>query len=137
MARTAGAGPPGDARKADPMARWGRFVNRIRYKRMHPGTLLHVCRACCEGFVYPVTWTESGAERWWVLLRCGACDEWRDVVATNRAVADFDRVLDRGIASIGADADRLGRESLAAEADVFGRALELDLVSADDFRVQR
>jgi hypothetical protein len=84
--------------------------------------------------VYPVEWTESGSADWWLLLRCGGCGEWRDVVATNYAVAAFDRVLDEEMDVIRAAAEKLERESLAAAADTFGAALRLDLLGADDFR---
>jgi len=56
------------------------------------------------------------------------------VVASNTAVAAFDRVLDEGNAEIELEADRLGRESLRAEADALSTALDLDLIGADDFR---
>ena len=69
-------------------------------RRASAGTCLHLCRECGEDFVYPVTWTESGTDAWWLLLRCGACGVWRDVVASNAAVAAFDRVLDEGNAEI-------------------------------------
>jgi hypothetical protein len=118
------------------MPRWTRILNRIRTRNVHPATELHMCRECFEEFVYPVTWTESGADSWWLLLRCGSCGSWRDVVATNTVVAEFDRVLDEGLDAISAEADRLERESLAGEADVLVRALELDLLGAEDFRLQ-
>jgi hypothetical protein len=112
------------------------MLNRIRMKKVDPGTQLHMCRECFEEFVYPVTWTESAADSWWLLLRCGACGAWRDVVASDTVVAEFDRVLDEDMESINAEADRLERESLATEADVLGRALQLDLLGAEDFRIQ-
>jgi hypothetical protein len=84
--------------------------------------------------VYPVTWTESGPADWWLLLRCGGCGTWRDVVASNHAVAAFDRMLDEARDVIGAAAERLEREWLSAQADTFGAALRLDLLGADDFR---
>jgi uncharacterized Zn finger protein len=118
------------------MPRWRRILNRIRNRNVHPGTELHMCRKCYEDFVHPVTWTESGADSWWLLLRCGGCGSWRDVVATNTVVAKFDRVLDQNMESMNAEADRLERESLAGEADVLVRALQLDLLGAEDFRVQ-
>ena len=103
-------------------------------RRASAGTQLQLCRECGDDFVHPVTWTESGPNAWWLLLRCGACGSWRDVVASNTSVAAFDRVLDEGSAEIELAADRLGRESLRAEADAFGAALDLDLIGADDFR---
>jgi hypothetical protein len=56
------------------------------------------------------------------------------VVSTNEAVAAFDRTLDEEIEVIRCAADRLDRESLMAQAETFGAALRLDLLTADDFR---
>jgi hypothetical protein len=102
--------------------------------RVSADTCLQLCRECREDFVYPVTWTESGTDAWWLLLRCGGCGSWRDVVASNTAVAAFDRALDAGSAEIELAADRLGHESLRDQADSLGTALRLDLIGADDFR---
>jgi hypothetical protein len=55
-------------------------------------------------------------------------------VASNRSVEAFDRQLDGEMETIEAAADRLARESFLAEADTFGAALRLDLLTADDFR---
>jgi hypothetical protein len=107
---------------------------RERPDQASRATELHRCRQCGESFVYPVTWTESGRADWWLLLRCGGCGAWSDVVASNHAVAAFDRVLDEGLDTIRVAADRLGRESLLAEAEAFETALRLDLLGADDFR---
>jgi hypothetical protein len=96
-------------------------------------TRLDLCPSCGEGFVYPVTWTESGPADWWVLLRCGGCGTWRDVVASNCAVAAFERMLNQEMAVIRAAAERLARESLSAQVETFGAALRLDLIGADDF----
>jgi hypothetical protein len=56
------------------------------------------------------------------------------VVASNHAVAAFDRMLDEEMDEIRAAAERLERESFSAQADTFGAALRLDLLGADDFR---
>ena len=95
---------------------------------------LDVCPKCGEDFVYPVTWAESGPADWWLLLRCGGCGNWRDLVASNRAVEAFDRTLDVKMAVIRAAAERLARECLSAQAEIFSTALRLDLLGADDFR---
>jgi hypothetical protein len=97
-------------------------------------TPLDLCAECGEGFVYPVSWTESGPADWFLHLRCGACGASRDVVASNYAVEAFDRQLDSEMQMIEDAAARLARESLLAEADALGTALRLDLLSADDFR---
>jgi hypothetical protein len=117
------------------MSRFLRWLLPFR-GRDHAGTStpLDVCLGCGEGFVYPVSWTESGPADWWLLLRCGNCETWRDVVASNTAVEAFDRLLDEEMDEIKAAAEQLERESFSEEADAFGTALRLDLLSADDFR---
>jgi hypothetical protein len=102
--------------------------------RARATTRLDLCPKCDESFVYPVTWTESGPADWWLLLRCGACGAWRDVVASNRVVAAFDRILDEEMDVIRAAAERLARESLSAQVETLSTALRLDLLGADDFR---
>jgi hypothetical protein len=116
------------------MSRFRRWLRRSGRDRAGTPAGLDVCPDCGEGFVYPVTWTESGPAKWWLLLRCGACGIWRDVVAGNYAVAAFDRRLDEEMDVIREAAERLARESLLAHAETFGAALRLDLLGADDFR---
>jgi transcription elongation factor Elf1 len=109
-------------------------LRRSRVRRLDAAQRLNLCRDCGETFVYPVTWSESGPADWWLLLRCGGCGASRDVVASNAAVDAYDRQLDEEMAVINAAAERMEREVLAAEADNFATALELDLLGADDFR---
>ena len=92
---------------------------------------LDVCPKCGEDFVYPVTWAESGPADWWLLLRCGGCGSWRDLVASNRVVEAFDRTLDVKMARIRAAADRLARESLSAQAETFSTALKHPKLESD------
>jgi len=56
------------------------------------------------------------------------------VLASNPVVAEYDRILDDDLDTIRGAADELEREWLSAEADTFGTALRLDLLTADDFR---
>ena len=117
------------------MSRFRRWLRRSGGRdRVGTATRLDLCPECGEGFVYPVTWAESGPADWWLLLRCGGCGAWRDVVASNHAVAAFDRMLDREMDVIRTAAERLARESLSKQAEIFGAALRLDLLGADDFR---
>jgi hypothetical protein len=117
------------------MSRFRRWLRRSgERERAETPRGLEVCPKCGEGFVYPVTWAESGAAGWWLLLRCGACGSWRDVIANNYAVAAFDHVLDEHMRVIRTAAERIARESLAAQAAALGAALRMDLLTADDFR---
>ena len=117
------------------MSRFRRWLLRYgRHRDPEIVTRLDRCSECDEEFVYPVSWGESGPSEWWLHLRCGACGASREVVASNYVVEAFDRQLDGEMEMIEAAADRLARESLLAEADTFGAALRLDLLTADDFR---
>ena len=119
----------------EPKSRLRRWLRRLSaQKRVGTATRLGTCPECGEGFVHPVTWTEWGPGEWLMLLRCGGCGSSRDVVAGNKAAEAFDLLLDEQMAMIRAAADRLERESLAAQAESFVTALRLDLVRADDFR---
>jgi hypothetical protein len=47
------------------MSRFRRWLRRReRRAPAHRATELHLCSECGEGFVYPVTWTESGPADW-------------------------------------------------------------------------
>ena len=117
------------------MSRFRRWLRRSGERdRVETARGLEVCPKCGEGFVYPVTWTESGAAGWWLLLRCGACGSSRDVIASNCTVEAFDHMLDEHMRVIRTAAERLARESLTAQAETLGAALRLDLLTADDFR---
>jgi hypothetical protein len=118
-----------------PLSRFLAWLRRDRPEHVGMPRQLQRCPECGTDFVYPITWTESGPADWWLLLRCGQCGVRRDVVASNLVVAEFDRVLDEELERIRCEADRLERESLRAQADSFGTALRLDLLTADDFRL--
>ena len=117
-----------------PLSRFLAWLRRDSPEHVATPMELQRCPECGTDFVYPITWTESGPADWWLLLRCGQCGVRRDVVASNLVVAEFDRVLDEELERIRYEADRLERESLRAQADSFGTALRLDLLTADDFR---
>jgi hypothetical protein len=117
------------------MSRFGSWLRRsLRPERALIPARLDLCHGCGKAFVHPVTWSEWGPDAWLVFLRCGGCGRSRDVVATNAEVALFDRTLDRDMERMADEADRLEYECFAAEADNFGAALRMDLLSADDFR---
>ena len=99
------------------LAQLRRRLRRARGRRLAASTgRLDLCGACGEPFVCPVTWNESGAAAWWLLLRCGSCGTSREVLASNAAVAEYDSQLDDGMQAINAVAERLAHEVLAAEA---------------------
>ena len=82
----------------------------------------------------PVWWEPVDDDRWRMLLRCGQCGTYRDVVAANDVVKAFERDLDHGAAEIRIAVGRMDRERMAAETETFVAALRRDLIDAGDFR---
>jgi hypothetical protein len=103
-----------------------------RIFRRRPGSLAD-CPACGADFVHPLEWHPEDEDSWWMLLRCGACHARREAIVSNLDASQFDRELDIVEASIRREADLLSQEQLAEEAERFARALELDLIDAEDF----
>jgi hypothetical protein len=103
-----------------------------RILRRRPRSLAD-CPVCGADFVHPVEWSPKDADNWWMLLRCGACHERREAIISNLDAARFDRDLDSAEAHSRHEADLLGREQLAEEAERLARAFELDLIDAEDF----
>ena len=102
------------------------------FRRPRRATLAD-CAACGSDHVHPVEWSPHDGDHWWMRLRCGSCGASRETTVEDAEADLFDCELDRAQASIRRSAERLSREQLAAEADTFATALELDLISADDF----
>jgi len=98
-----------------------------------PGSGLHQCAFCRAETVVPVWWEDVDGERWHMLLRCGACGTYRDVVAADAVAKAYERDLDRGVAEIRATLARIDRARMTVETDVFIAALRRDLIDAGDF----
>jgi hypothetical protein len=99
-----------------------------------PGSGLHQCAVCREECVVPVWWESLEDDAGWrMLLRCGACDTFRDAVVPNDVAEAYERDLERGTAEIRAVVDRLDRDRMALQTHAFIRALRRDLIDAEDF----
>jgi hypothetical protein len=98
-----------------------------------PGSGLHQCALCRAECVVPVWWESVGEDRWHMLLRCGACGTFRDVIAVDDVAQAYERDLQRGTREISAALDRLDRERMAEQASAFVVALQRDLIDAADF----
>ena len=98
-----------------------------------PGSGLHQCALCRTEAVVPVWWEDVDEHRWHMLLRCGECGTFRDVIVPNDVARAYERDLDRGTAEIGAALARLDRDRMTVQADAFIVALRRDLIDAGDF----
>jgi hypothetical protein len=111
------------------------MFDRLRSKRNSPDPDQHLvsCAMCRGDFVNPVDWEPVGDTHWWMLLRCGACDTWREVTATNDVAARFDLELDRRMDVVARALERLDRSRMAAEVETMILALRHGLVDPADF----
>jgi hypothetical protein len=91
------------------------------------------CPACRSDAVAVVTLHEHGRDHWWLQLRCGECGAWRVTVLDEQGAERFQNDYEAHVTLIEKDAERLDRERMELEADVFAQALERDLIDAADF----
>jgi uncharacterized protein (UPF0212 family) len=98
---------------------------------------LHVCPECGSQLVQSVLQGETLSvwhQRVW--RRCPECDWERDAVHVEAEADAFDQELTRGAEALRKELENREREGLEDMADVFGRALAEDLITADDFARQ-
>jgi hypothetical protein len=94
---------------------------------------LHRCRDCGRSFVCPMDWEADGEEHWMIRLRCGECGVVRELRVTNAQASEFDLELYGQTVVIRRALDRIDREQMESELDVFVAALQRDLIDAADF----
>jgi hypothetical protein len=98
-----------------------------------PGEALHVCPRCAGGLVNPLDWVEESPGRWRIMMRCPDCDLLREGVFGQALVERLDEELDRATGALLSDLKQLTHANMAAEIELFARALQLDLIGPSDF----
>jgi len=88
---------------------------------------------CGHEATVPMAFKRDGETRWWLELRCGACDDVRELAVPHTAVEQHEMQLDQGTAHLAAVLAELERDQMAVEAELFCAALRAGLVTADDF----
>jgi len=111
------------------------MFDRMRPSRRRKDPEVHLvsCAMCGGDYVNPVDWEPAGDTQWWMLLRCGACDTWREVTVSNEVAARFDLELDRRMDVVARALERLDRSRMAAEVETMILALRHGLVDPADF----
>jgi hypothetical protein len=101
-----------------------------------PGTPLSplaCCSACGSGFMQPCSSHERPDGRLRLELRCPECQLRTKGEYEPALVADYDRALVAARHEIAALCKAVTRANMEAEAGTLTRALDLDLIGADDF----
>jgi hypothetical protein len=80
-----------------------------------------------------IDFEEDDDRHWWIRLRCGDCDVWRDVIASDAEAAELDRALIDHATAMRSLLAALDRERMAAEIEVLVAALERDLIDPSSF----
>jgi hypothetical protein len=106
---------------------------RITQDRPDPDVHLENCALCGADFVNPVDWEPVGETHWWMLMRCGACDTWREATVTNAVAARFDLELDRRMNILTRAWERIDSAAMAVEVETMIQALRRGLVDPADF----
>jgi hypothetical protein len=94
---------------------------------------LEVCPGCDSCLVQPVGWKELASGHLFLRLRCPECAMVMVGTFGQDRVADYDDALVKGRDSLRADYEALVRHNMEELAEHFKRALELDLIGAEDF----
>jgi hypothetical protein len=92
-----------------------------------------MCPKCGSSFLQPLRCEAKGSDVVLVELRCSECMTWLKAPHTRADMRELDRLQAEFRAAITTQYERYVAESMEALAACFGQALELDLVSADDF----
>jgi hypothetical protein len=104
----------------------------FRLRRKRPSGLDR-CPLCEADFVVPVDIQALEAGGWSLLLRCGQCEAYTDLIVSDETAQAYDLDLGRGMAAIAAALGREERAGMAAAVEVLVVALERDLIDAGDF----
>jgi hypothetical protein len=91
------------------------------------------CPQCGSSFLQPLRCEAKGEEVVLVELRCAECTTWLSEPFTRAEVRDLDQRQAECRQLLLEAYERTVRESMDALATLFGAALALDLIGADDF----
>jgi hypothetical protein len=96
-----------------------------------------MCPKCGSTFLQPLRCEAKGSDVVLVELRCGECMTWLKAPHSRGDLRELDRLQAEHRSALVSQYERLVTESMEALAACLGPALELDLVSADDFALRR
>ncbi len=111
--------------------RMRRLLHRLGRPALRDG--LRRCPVCDGRFPCPMTWEPVDDRHWHIDIRCGDCGWWYEMTASNARAAEYDRELDCDQWPIRRALNRLDRERMATEIELFVTALGQDLIDPGDF----
>jgi hypothetical protein len=114
---------------------FSRAFNRLKVSQPQPVNELHLeqCAMCRADYVNPVDWEPAGDTHWWMLLRCGECDTWREATVTNDVAARYDLELDRRLDVLASALEKIDARQMSTDVETMIQALRRGLIDAADF----
>jgi hypothetical protein len=94
---------------------------------------LHVCPECRCELVQPVAWAETDDTHWELALSCPNCWWSGEGVFDREQVDELEEELDRGLADMLRDLQRLTHANMSDQIERFINALRADLILPEDF----
>ena len=92
-----------------------------------------MCPACRSQSVVPVDWAPADATHWWIRLRCGECEQTREVTVPDDVAQRFDRDLATSMVAMQEAVAAIDRKAMQQALNTLQGALRHDLVDASDF----
>lgn len=106
---------------------------RPRHRPQPQDKPLGICPHCGSPLVQPQGWRELPHGDVILELRCPECQARLTGSFEHDQIAEYDEALVKSRESIVADYEAIVRHNMAELSQTFSRALELDLIDADDF----
>jgi hypothetical protein len=94
---------------------------------------LGICPACRSEYVHPQAWKELSNGHLFLRLRCPECMAVTSGTFPPERVAEYDEMLVRGKEATMAQYNAVVRHNMEELLEQFRIALELDLITAEDF----
>ncbi len=112
----------------------GRSIEVVRFDDHEaPPRGLHICTECESELVQPLTWNESGSDRWELILRCPNCGWMRAGAFAQEQIDQLEERLDEGVAQMLDDLRSLTHVNMSESIERFLAALRVDLILPEDF----
>jgi hypothetical protein len=91
------------------------------------------CPQCGTDFVSPLDCRSHGPGHLWIQLRCGECQALSEAIVPHALAEQLEDHLERGMTLIAEELERLERELMLHDVEVFVAALHRDLIEPVDF----
>jgi hypothetical protein len=111
----------------------GKCIEVVRFSDPQEHRGLHVCPECESELVQPVAWAETDDAHWELALSCPNCWWSGEGVFGREEVDELEEELDRGLADMLRDLQRLTHANMSDQIERFINALQADLILPEDF----